>query len=106
LLAHRAKHAPRTDTAPLRALYPEALPRTPTQPLVIFLRRTDDQGRLRLLHQSVRVDRHWPHRLVRLHLDVQTGQLHCYALRRRDPTWQPLLRTAHLEVKLSPWHRH
>ncbi|HEY9173425.1 MAG TPA: hypothetical protein VI136_14155, partial [Verrucomicrobiae bacterium] len=103
--AHRAKHAPQADTAPARLAFPRSVPCRPTQPLVIFLRRTDAQGRLRLLHQSVRVDRHWPHRLVRLHLDVRTGQLHCYALRRRDPAWQPLLHTAHLEVKLSAWHR-
>lgn len=103
VLAHRAKHAPHGDSAPPRLPFPHAVPPSPTQPLVLFLRRTDEQGRLRLLHQSVRVDRHWPHRLVRLHLDVQTGQLRCYALRRRDPAWQPLLHTAHLDVKLSAW---
>jgi hypothetical protein len=106
VLAHRLKHAPRAETAPMRLRFPDAPPTAPTQPMVIFLRRTDEQGRLHLLRQSVRVDRHWPHRLVRLHLDVHSGQLWCYALRRRAPRWQPLLRTTQLEITLSPWHRN
>jgi len=103
--AHRAKHAPRIEAAPTRLALPRALPREPIQPWVLFLRRTDDRGQLRLLHQTLRADRHWPHRLVRAELHARSGELRLYALRRRDPAWQPLLRTTHLEVKLSVWHR-
>lgn len=103
--AHRAKHAARIEAAPVRLAFPTAIPRQPSQPQIIFLRRTDDQGRLRLLHRTVRVDPHWLHRLVRAELDALSGQVQFFALRRREPGCQPLLHTAELEVKLAHWHR-
>jgi hypothetical protein len=103
--AHRAKHAACIDAAPTRLALPhQVLSREPTQPWILFLRRTDQRGQLRLLHQTVHADRHWSHRLVRAELHALTGELRLHALRRHDPAWQPLLRTAHLEIKLSLWH--
>jgi transposase-like protein len=102
--AHRAKHAVRIESAPTRLALPHpVLWREPTQPWILFLRRTDRNGQVRLLHQIVPADRYWPHRLVRAELHALTGELRLYALRRHDPAWQPLLRTTHLEVKLSLW---
>lgn len=65
---------------------------------VIFLRRTDAHGRIRLLDALVCVGSKWPHRLVRAELDAATQTLQIYALRRRDPTHQPLLKSLHFEL--------
>ena len=64
----------------------------PPEGLVIFLRRTTDAGTVRLLGRVFDVDPHWPHRLVRceVHLDAQA--IRFFALRRRAPHHQPLLR--------------
>jgi hypothetical protein len=37
------------------------------------------------------VDPSWCHRLVRAELDLRTGAIQCFALRRRAPAEQPLL---------------
>ena len=38
------------------------------------------------------VDTAWPNRLVRAEVDLDAGHIRFYALRRRDPSRQPLLR--------------
>jgi len=92
--ANRRRHAARQDAAAERRPFPDDwtldLRELPVGK-IIYLRRTDDQGRVSLLGHTFPVDPHWPHRLVRaeVHLD-----LHCirfYALRRRQPDYQPLL---------------
>jgi len=103
--AHRTKHAARIEAAPARLAFPTSIPLHPSQPQIIFLRRTDERGRLRLLHRTIPVDPHWLHRLVRAELDVLSGQVQCYALRRRQPDYQLLLRTAKLDVNIAPWQR-
>ncbi len=65
---------------------------------LIYLRRTDDQGRLSLLGHVFPVDRHWVHRLVRAEITLPGGPLRFFALRRRTPENQPLLREAHYEL--------
>jgi len=35
----------------------------------------------------------WTNRLVRSEVDLDAKQIRFYALRRREPTWQPLLKT-------------
>jgi hypothetical protein len=40
------------------------------------------------------VNPHWVHRLVRCEVDLDAAAIRFYALRRRDPTWQPLLHEA------------
>jgi hypothetical protein len=103
--AHRDKHAARIDSAPLRWPSPLTPARQLTQPTVIFVRRTNERGQVRLLDRTVAVDRHWPHRLVRCELDVLQGQLQLFALRRRQPDWQPLLAAVPYPVQITPWHR-
>ena len=83
LQAHRA----------LRHQEPSPRHRPPRLPAstVVFLRRTDAQGRIHLLGAQVAVSTRWPHRLVRVELDPRRQLLRAYALRRRQPTHQPLL---------------
>ncbi len=59
----------------------------------VYLRRTDDRGRVRLLGHAFDVDARWPGRLVRAEVDFDAKRARFYALRRREPGWQPLLRT-------------
>lgn len=66
---------------------------------VVFLRRTDARGHIRLLGAECAVAPHWPHRLVRAELDVRTQTVRLYALRRRAPTHQPLLKTVRFRLR-------
>jgi hypothetical protein len=66
---------------------------------VVFLRRTDARGRIWLLGAPLTVAPHWPHRLVRAELAVPTQRVRCYALRRRAPTHQPLLKTVRFRLR-------
>lgn len=58
---------------------------------VIFLRRTDEHGRVGMLGHSFDVDEHWTHRLVRAEVELPEGFISFYALRRREPSQQTLL---------------
>ena len=44
-----------------------------------------------ILGRHYPVDPAWPHRLVRSELDLDVRRLRFFALRRREPTVQPLL---------------
>jgi hypothetical protein len=103
ITAHRLRHLERIDAAPTRSPSPHTTPRTFASGQIVFLRRTDGAGALTLLQQTVRVARHWPHRLVRCELDPLCGRLVIYALRRRQPDWQPLLAVRRILVKITPW---
>lgn len=83
-----------------RPEHPERSP-SPRPPAshVIFLRRTDGRGRIRLLGTEVTVNPHWPHRLVRAALDVAQQTLCVYALRRREPSHQPRLKILHFALR-------
>jgi hypothetical protein len=101
LMAARTRVAPRLAAAPpRRTLPPNFVPayQRPLAGTVIFLRRTDGQGRVECLGHRWLVDRLWPHRLVRLEVDLTAGRLRLYKLRRREPTWQPLVKTVRYRV--------
>jgi hypothetical protein len=104
ITAHRLRHFERIEAAPPRLQCPPITPRNFATGRIIFLRRTDGRGALTLLQQTVCAARHWPHRLVRCELDPLTGRLDIYALRRRQPDWQPLLAIRQLIVKITPWY--
>lgn len=98
--AYRQRARLRIESAPHRRLFPcpwkldlHARPKG----CVIYLRRTDAHGRVSLLGHSFLVDSSWPHRLVRAHVDLTAEQIRFHALRRREPTWQPI-------VKILPYH--
>ena len=92
--AYRARTAARRDAAPSRRPFPPSWqfnPRAPLQGQLIFLRRTSERGAVTLLGRTFPVAPLWPHRLVRCEVDFEAACIRFYALRRRDPNWQPLL---------------
>ncbi len=104
--AHRQRAAPRLEAAPPRRPFPAdwrlELQRHP-QGTVVFLRRTDPRGRITLLGHQVLVAHDWPHRLVRAEVDLTAGEIRCYALRRRHPADQPLLRVLPYALPRRPF---
>ncbi len=95
IAAYRAKTATRRETAPKRRRFPKGFKLNLGAPLkgaMIFVRRGDDNGSVNLLGRTFPVDQHWPHRLVRCEVDFTHQRIRFYALRRRDPARQPLLR--------------
>jgi hypothetical protein len=93
--AVRGRRSERIDAAPSRRAFPrgwkldlQAHPRG----RIIFLRRTDAAGAVRLLERTFVVAPQWVNRLVRVELDLDAGKLRSYALRRKEPTAQPLLK--------------
>lgn len=90
---HRA--AVRLEAAPARRPFPvqwclnlQAHPHG----RLIFLRRTTEYGQASLLGHTFEVDPLWPHRLVRCEIELDAAVICFYALRRREPHRQPLLR--------------
>lgn len=96
IAAYRNHASSRMERAPRRRCFPSSwqldLQADPCGS-VIFLRRTSEQGKVRLLGHTFLVDENWPHRLVRGQVDLDAGLISFYALRRKDPVHQPLLRT-------------
>ena len=93
--------ASRIAAAPARRAVPVDFVPDLQQPLrgtVIFLRRADPQGRVECLGHRWLADRNWPHRLVRVEVDLTAGQVRLFALRRREPEAQPLLKTLNYKV--------
>jgi len=87
-LAARAALAPARRPWPADwAWHPDQLPAG----VVIYIRRTTEDGRISLLGHTWPVDLHWCHRLVRAEVDLAQHAIRCFALRRRAPTDQPLL---------------
>ena len=92
--AARQRAVLRIDAAPFRL----PLLTAPTldlqlhpQGTIIFIRRTDPSGAASLLGNTFRVDPLWPHRLIRAEVDLTASTISFFALRRRDPSDQPLL---------------
>lgn len=93
--AHRQRYALRLDQAPPRLPVPADFHldlQAPPKGTVVFLRRCTAGGDASLLGRVFPVDRRWPHRLVRCEVDLDAGCIRFFALRRREPTCQPLLR--------------
>ena len=104
--AARQKIAARIEAAPSRRPFPKRwrldLQKHP-QGTLIYIRRTNDRGQASLLGHQFPVDRYWVHRLIRAEVDLKTGQINAYALRRRQPTEQPLLNTIPYELPKKPF---
>jgi hypothetical protein len=91
---HRCR-ADRIEAAPRRRPFPkrwrlnlQAHPRG----RIVYLRRTNATGAVEVLGHSFRVDPHWPNRLVRVEFDLDAERMRFFALRRREPTVQPMLK--------------
>lgn len=94
IAAARRQSALRIERAPTRSPMPsdavldlQAHPRG----TIIFIRRTDDAGLVSVLGHRFLIDPMWPHRLVRAEVNLDVGLIRFFALRRREPTAQPLL---------------
>jgi len=95
IAAYRAKTAARREAAPNRRRFPAQFRLNLSATLtgtMIFVRRSNEYGNVHMLNKAFNVDQHWPHRLVRCEVDFTHQRIRFYALRRRDPTDQPLLR--------------
>jgi transposase-like protein len=92
--ALRRHRRARLEAAPERRPFPagwklnlQAMP----QGRLIYLRRADGRGGVVVLGQRWQVSESWPHRLVRVEVDLTEKRLRFYTLRRRDPKSQPLV---------------
>lgn len=95
--ASRRSLALRIEAAPQRGPFPERWSldlKQPPQGRLIYLRRTTESEYVNLLGHTIYVDEFWPHRLVRVKVNLATESMAFYALRRREPNLQPLLRSA------------
>lgn len=94
IAAHRNKTAHRRDNITMRSPFPKRFkfdPNAQLEGLMIFIRRSDEQGAVHLLGRPHPVDKNWPHRLVRCEVSFTHRRIRFYALRRREPDDQPLL---------------
>ena len=106
ITAARERGAARATEAPPRQPFPRGWQFNSTVPPcgpVIFLRRTDGQGGITLLGHTFSVGSSWPHRLVRAEVTLPGGPIRFFALRRRDPGTQPLLREVPYELPERRW---
>lgn len=95
IAAYRDKTAVRRDRAPARRRFPVRFRldlNVPLRGMMIFVRRSNEHGRVQVLGNSFLVDAQWCHRLVRCNVDFIHQQIRFHALRRRDPDHQPMLR--------------
>ena len=99
--AHHVKSQARQETAPARL--PWSPDRRPARAdsKVIFIRRTDDTGRVRLLGSRFLGNAAWNHRLVRREVHPRSQTIHCFGLRRSQPNHQPLLVTYHANSHIA-----
>lgn len=106
IAAARSRAAARIESAPSRRPFPKRwrlnLQQHP-QGKIIYIRRTNDKGRISLLGHIFAVDRHWLHRLVRVEVDLHADQLRVFALRRRKPSDQPLLKELPYTLPKKPF---
>jgi hypothetical protein len=88
VIAQRQKLSARIQAAPCRRRFPRDWKldlQAPLKGLVIFLRRTDAQGRVTFLGHTFSVSSEWCSRLVRAEVDLTRHKIRFYALRRREP---------------------
>jgi hypothetical protein len=71
--------------------------------MIIFVRRTAGRGSVALLGRTFEVSKTWPHRLVRAQVNLSEWHIEFYALRRRDPSYQPLLTSLDYQFPERPF---
>ena len=105
--ALRRRHAATIDSAPPRRDFPGGwsldLQRQPSG-RIIYLRRCTDKGSVSLLGRTFHVDANWPGRIVRCEVDLDGHSIQFFALRRRDPRRQPLLKMLPFHIKRRSFH--
>ena len=101
VVANRQRKAPRQCAPPTRRKFPGRWRRDGEAGVagrIIYIRRTDEQGRLLVLGNQIEVSANWKHRLVRCEIDIDRKQMRFFALRRSEPSKQPLLRQTPYEL--------
>jgi len=99
--ASRTRNAQRIDSAPPRRRLPQKWQwneQAKVKGLLIYIRRTDERGRVTVLGRTHQVSTNWTHRLARCEVDIEEKEIRCYALRRSDWKVQPLLHRVHYEL--------
>jgi len=107
ITAHRRRRAARVDGAPARRPLLDDWSLDLQKIIdgrIIYLRRTSDTGTASLLGHTFPVDRNWPHRLVRAEVDLKSHRICFYALRRRDTSYQPMLKEIDHEIPRRKFH--
>jgi hypothetical protein len=105
--ALRRVRGDRIEGAPPRRPFPEgwrlnlqAHPRG----RIVYLRRTSASGSVDVLGRSFAVDDHWVNRLVRVEFDLDAGRMRFFALRRREPKVQPMLKELSHHIPRRPFN--
>jgi Homeodomain-like domain len=105
--ALRRHRADRIEAAPPRSAFPKPwrlnLQARP-EGRMVYVRRTDAEGRAEVLGRAFEVDRHWAYRLVRAEVDLDASRIRFYRLRRREPGDQPLLKEVVHRIPSKPFH--
>lgn len=107
IAAHRARTQPMAEAAPPRQPMPKHFEldlHAPLRGQMIFIRRTNERGQVRLLGRRFTVSPDWLHRLVRCEVDFDHRCIRYFALRRRAPTEQPLLATIEYHRPDKPFY--
>lgn len=96
--AHRNRTRQRRDNAPERACFPtewrldlQYHPADYPGARLVYIRRTNQQGEVSLLGQTMPVNPSWAGRLVRSEVLLGESKIRFYQLRRRKPNEQPIL---------------
>jgi hypothetical protein len=90
--ALRRHRAARMEAAPDRRPFPvgwQFQPRKRPGGRLVYLRRSDGQSQVTVLGQTWSLGETWPHRLVRVEVDLDNDQIRFFRLRRREPSSQP-----------------
>ena len=99
--AHRLAHQEKILSAPRRRAFPKRWKREDAKlprGMIIYLRRTDETGRIKLLGRDFLVSKDWLHRLVRAEIDLDEGKVRFFALRRAEWKTQRLIKTMTLRL--------
>ena len=67
--------------------------KTTLKDTVIFLRRSDEEGRVTVMGRLYPISSDWQHRLVRVEVNFTSGTMNFFGLRRAAHASQPLLKT-------------
>ena len=107
IAASQQRATVRRESAPARRPVPKSWKLNWQQPLrgrVIFIRRTNQSGLISVLGHTYLASKTWVHRLVRVEVELSAGRLRIYALRRREPHQQPVLKTLRYDTPTKPFH--
>jgi hypothetical protein len=104
--ALRRHRADRTESAPPRRAFPKRWTLNLQAGLrgrMVYVRRTDAEGRAEVLGRHFEVDRNWANRLVRAEVDLGAGTIRFHRLRRREPGDQPLMKEVAHRIRPKPF---